>query len=477
MLARWVPARPWAATATLGLIARAADAQPLLLLVDDAQWLDAASAEALLFSLRRLRAERIAALLATRDGTAGATATGLPELVVPGLSLRAAAELLDRSGGRPLGMAALAALVAETGGNPLALLELPRSPGRAAGAAAPPRLGERLERAFGARLDQLPASTREAILLLAAGGTDVDVLGLALAGRGLAPADLETAEAAGLLTARPDGVAFAHPLVRSASYHRASPEQQRAAHATLAEVLSDRTGPHEAERAVRHRAAATAGPDERVAAALERAAEVAARRLSYGAAQDLYEQAMALAPNRADGARRGLQAALMTLPAGRVDDTARLVEAVSARTDDWRLRTEALHVRARVEMWGGQPIAARDLLLRLADDVEPRDPLWAGVMLSHAALLSASLGEQRRAASSVGRAAQLCRELSDEWLVPILLLQALVAAVSADSTAARGYLTRCAPHLPTLDPLGSDQLLLVAGLCWLMLEEPDQARR
>ena len=223
--------------AVLGLLTAAADAQPLVCVIDDAHWLDGASADALVFVARRLQADPIAVLMGAREGDARRfEAPGLPELVLAGLRGAEAAALLDGA----LPAVVQEELVCVTGGNPLALLELPAAltddelSGR-----APLRLdlplNERIERAFLARVAPLAADARRMLLLAAADDSgEVGTLLRAAEGVGVGPDALDAVERAGLLSADGPRVRFRHPLLRSAVYRAAGFAERRAAHQALA---------------------------------------------------------------------------------------------------------------------------------------------------------------------------------------------------------------------------------------------------
>jgi hypothetical protein len=251
--------------APLSLMADAAGKQPLLCLIDDAQWLDRASAQAMGFVARRLFAEQVALVVATREP--GGEFCGLPELAVGGLGDGDARELLASVVRRPLDERVQERFIAETGGKPLALLELPQglTSAELAGAfavTAAPGLGRRLEDSFLRRLEGLPETARRLLVVAAAEPTGDPVLVWRAAGRlGIGMDVAAAAEAEGLLAigAR---VTFRHPLVRSAAYRVASLEERRAAHRALAEATDPRGDP---DRRAWHRAQAAAGPDEEVA--------------------------------------------------------------------------------------------------------------------------------------------------------------------------------------------------------------------
>ena len=229
----------------LSLLAAAAEERPVLCLVDDAQWLDIPSADALVFTARRIGAEGMFILFAVRDGERRRfDAPGLDELVLGGLDHRSAVTLLDRSGS-PLAPAVRERLLEEAAGNPLALLELPAalSDAQLAGRAPVPDaipLTARLQAAFRRRVEQLPESTRAALLLAAAesGGGSAIVLS-AMGATGLPRDALDPAERAGLIEIDAETLSFRHPLVRSAIYESATLAERQRAHAALAEACSE----------------------------------------------------------------------------------------------------------------------------------------------------------------------------------------------------------------------------------------------
>jgi hypothetical protein len=249
--------------AALSLLAEVATERPLLCVIDDAQWLDQASAQAVGLVAGRLLAEPVALVVAARES--GGEFARLPELVVGGLNEGDARELLGSVISGPLDERVRERIVAETGGNPLALLELPRSstPAELAGGFAlpdAPGLAGRIEDSFGRRLEALPAATRRLLLVAAAEPAGDPVLVWRAAGRlGIAREATAAAEAAGLV---PIGarVAFRHPLVRSAVYRAASPGERRAVHAALAEATDPQADP---DRRAWHAAQAAAGRTSR----------------------------------------------------------------------------------------------------------------------------------------------------------------------------------------------------------------------
>src|SRR5580698_3694880 len=294
--------------AVLGLLSEAAEEGPLLCLVDDEQWLDRASVQALGFAARRLAAEPVGLVFAAR--VPGEELAGLPELVVEGLAEDDARALLDSALAGPVDARVRDLIVAETRGNPLALLELPRglAPADLAGGFGLPgavSLPGRIEGSFRRQLDGLPAETR-LLLQVAADPSGDPLLVRRAAGRlGIPVQAGALAVEAGLaeLGAR---LRFRHPLVRSAAYLSASVRERREVHAALAAATDPAADP---DRRAWHRAQAAAGPDADVAAELERSAGRAQARGGLGAAAAFLERAALLTPEPVRRAQRLLSAA------------------------------------------------------------------------------------------------------------------------------------------------------------------------
>ena len=290
------PDRFLVALAVLSLLSAVAEERPLLCLVEDAQWLDAASGQVLGFVGRRLLAESVGLVVAVREPGDKPEFEGLPELPLGGLDEEAARALLVRAVPGRLDDRVRDRIVAETLGNPLALTELPRGLTRAelAGGFRLPNgvaLEGRIEESFQRRLDALPEDSRRLLLLAAAESVgDAVLLWRAAAGLGIGADAAEPAEAAGLF-ALGGRMWFRHPLVRSAVYRAASPEERRTVHRALADVTDPETDP---DRRAWHRAAAASEPDESVAEELERSAGRAQARGGLAAAAAFLERAAAL---------------------------------------------------------------------------------------------------------------------------------------------------------------------------------------
>src|SRR4051794_4819251 len=305
------PDRFMVGLAVLSLLADAAEDEPLVCVVDDAQWLDRVSAQTLAFVARRLLAERIGLVFALRDEGDDHQLVGLPELAVAGIDDHDARRLLDTTIPGPLDGRVRDRILAEAGGNPLALLELPRglTPATVAGGFGLPRtmpLVSRLEQRFVGQLEQLPEPTRRLQLLAAAEPVgDVTLLLRAAERLGIGPDALAPARALGLIDIGPR-VRFRHPLVRSAAYRSASDLDRREVHRALAEATDPE---HDPDRRAWHRAHAAAGPDETVADELQRSATRARARGGVAAAAAFLGRAADLTPDPARRGERALAAA------------------------------------------------------------------------------------------------------------------------------------------------------------------------
>jgi len=361
--------------ATLTLFADVADQQPLVCLVEDAQWLDQASEQTLAFVARRLLAEQVAIVCAARTGIGDGVLAGLPELVVGELGEKDSLALLLESLHGPMDAAVSRQIVAESHGNPLALLEFPRTwsvAGLAGGFGLPERLPitRKIEESYVRRLDRLPPDTQRLLLAAAAEPIgDAVLLQRAAASLAIDMAAVDAAADAGLLTIA-GRVEFAHPLVRSAAYRSGSAHDRRRVHRALADATDAQTDP---DRRAWHRARAARGPDEDVAAELERSAGRAQSRGGVAAAAAFLLRAVELTENPARRADRALAAAETSLQAGAFDEALRLVAiAENEELDEFH--------RARVDLLRGHLAYASapggdapSLLLHAAGSLEAFD--------------------------------------------------------------------------------------------------------
>src|SRR5580700_4807624 len=316
------PDRFMMALGVLSLMAETSEQRPLLCVVDDAQWLDQASAQVLGFVGRRLLAEPIALVFAVRTSATGASSpnhlAGLPELRLGGLDDQSARALLATVTSGPLDVSVRARILEETHGHPLAVLELNRDRSAAdlAGGFALPDardLPERIEHQYAARLAELPEDVQRLVLLTAAEPVGDPALILRAARLlGLDTGTVNLAAAADLLQFGAN-VRFRHPLVRSAAYRAAAAEDRRAVHEALAAATDPQADP---DRRAWHRAHAAAGPDETVAQELINSADRARRRGGVAAAAAFWERAVLLTPDLGQRAARALAAAEAKYAAG-----------------------------------------------------------------------------------------------------------------------------------------------------------------
>jgi DNA-binding CsgD family transcriptional regulator len=361
--------------ATLTLLAEIAEEQPLACIVDDAQWLDRASAQILGFVARRLFAERIAIVCAARTGIGDDVLVGLPELTVGGLGDGDARALLLRRMHGPLDSAVSDQIVAESHGNPLALLELPRTwrTGDLAGGFglldSRPVAGK-IERSYAKRLLRLPPETQLLVLAAAAEPVgDPALLHGAVETLGIDMTAADAAEDAGLLHVHVR-VEFSHPLVRSAAYRTAAAEDRHRVHRALAEATDHEKDP---DRRAWHLAAATAGPDEQVASELERSAARAQTRGGIAAAAAFLHRAAALTGDPARRADRALAAAEASLGAGAFDRARVLLATAEAGPLDKLGRARVDLLQAEVAFAESRGRDAPLLLLQAARKLETLD--------------------------------------------------------------------------------------------------------
>ncbi|MDP9270356.1 MAG: LuxR C-terminal-related transcriptional regulator [Chloroflexota bacterium] len=361
------------ALAVLGLLSEAARERGLLCVIDDAHWLDRASAQALGFAARRLAVERIAIVFAARK--MGQALRGLPEIHVEPLGHRDARALLESVLVGPLDDQVLERLIVETRGNPLALVELPRgltssqlAGGFGVPAAAPLHAG--IEESFQRRMAALPRDARLLVLIAASEPTgDATLVWRAAEVLGIPESAALAAESNGLIAFRPR-VAFRHPLVRSAVYRAAGAVERTEVHRALAEATDPETDP---DRRAWHRAQAAVMPDEDVAADLDRSAARAQARGGFAAAAAFLERSAALTAEPARRAGRALAAAQAKLQAGAADDAVALVEHAEVGPLDDFQRAQAEVVRARIAFATNRGSDAPPLLLAAARRLEPLD--------------------------------------------------------------------------------------------------------
>jgi DNA-binding CsgD family transcriptional regulator len=396
--------------AVLSLLADAAEDDPLICVVDDAQWLDRVSAQTLAFVARRLLAERVALVFAVRESSGGDELAGLPELVVTGLDDADAGALLASALRAPIDTRVRDRIVAETRGNPLALLELPRGMTAAelAGGFGLPDstpLASRIEDGFLRRLQPLPIATRRLLLVAAAEPLgDVILLWRAAERLGISPDAAAPAEAEGLLEIG-TRVRFRHPLVRSAAYRSASLLERQEVHRALAQVTDQDLDP---DRHAWHRAHAAVQRDEVVASELERSAVRAQARGGIAAAAAFLARATELTPDRTHRGARALAAASAKFEAAATDSASELLLAAELCPLDEVQRAKLERLRAQLTFARRRGSDTPSLLLDAARRLEPLDPPLARQTYLDAfgaAIFAGRLGS----ANSVSHVAQAAR--------------------------------------------------------------------
>jgi DNA-binding CsgD family transcriptional regulator len=461
-----VPERFLVGLAVLGLLSAAAEERPLLCLVEDAQWLDAASGQILGFVARRLLAESVTIVVAVREPNTGHDFDGLPELQLRGLPEEDARTLLGRAVPGPLDDHVRDRIVAETRGNPLALLDLPGSLSTAelAGGFELPAvtdLPRHLEEHYLHRAAELPAATQQLLLLAAAEPVgDAPLVWRAAQQLGIEKSALAPAEDAQLVELGVR-VRFRHPLVRSAVYRAGVISDRRAAHRALAEATDPDTDP---DRRAWHRAHAAVGVDEEVAAELERSAGRAQSRGGAAATAAFLAYATELTPDPAERGRRALAAAQAKFDAGASDAALELLATAElARLDELqRARLERLRAEIGFERTRGSEAPA--LLLDAARRLEPLDAALARethLEAMAAALFAGRLGGEPDV-RTLAEAAQAAPPARPARAIDLLL----------DGLATRfteGYPAAVPPLREALNAFGEVEGLTATDVRWLWL--------
>ncbi len=377
----------------LSLLAEAAEESPLLCLVDDAQWVDRASREALVFAARRLARESVALLIAERAGIDNPLA-GLPELRVGALDTEDAALILEEHRSNAIVPAVRGKLVDAAAGNPLALLELAGalSEQQLAGEEPLPDplpVAEGVEETFLRRTRRLPKDTQTALLVAAAEASgDLAAVERAVGLMNLEPDALASAEEAGLVRLGEGRVRFRHPLARSAVYGGAPFAERRRAHTALAEALTESGS---ADRRAWHLAATAASADDAIAAELSEAAERALARGAFAAASDALERSAILTEETELRARRLVRAADSAWSAGESARALSLLERAHPLPEDSQLRGQAAWIRGLAEVHRSSPAAAVRVCLEAAQELAASDVFHA-LRLAVLASMGASLG-------------------------------------------------------------------------------------
>ena len=455
------PDRLAASAGALTLLADVADVQPLVLLIDDAHWLDAETAAALGFVARRVAGEELAVLAAVREGEASAfDYASLPNRKLAPLSESESLELLRVRHGDRVKPEAVQAIAAVGGGNPLALIELPQTltTDQLAGLdplEEPLPLAERIETAFLRRAAQLPDATRRA-LLVAAAGSDLPPSALRRVAGGLAEA-----ESAGLVRVDEGAVRFAHPLLRSAVYQAAPPAERRRVHRALAAELEG-----EPDLQAWQLAAAAEGPDEEIAAALEAAADRAVSRGGHAARARALERSAELSPDPVEHARRLADAAQAAFWAGDTTHAIALCERTLPLVDDPLVRADLVHAYANAAGWLEHVPTLPDLLAE-ASRVEDLDADRAcKLLVTHATHLGSRL-DYAGLLAVTDRIASLVDRLGPWWAPRA---RSIISDAKLATGDAAGY--------DLQDELVANHPIVAATTPWLVLvERHDDAQR
>jgi DNA-binding CsgD family transcriptional regulator len=462
------------AAGVLTLLGELAGDDGLLCLVDDAHWLDRPSADALLFAARRLDAEGVGLIFATRSSERHRLpAPGLDVLDLPGLAAAEADALLSEHAPETTPLVR-ERLVASTAGNPLALLELPgvlSAEQRTGRMPLPEPLpaGAQVTQLFADRLRQLEPAGRR--LLQIAAAEDTGDLAMILRATGQSAGALQSAEQIGLVEIRDGRLTFRHPLMRSAVYHDATFAARQAAHVALAEALDETEQP---DRRAWHRAAAAVGADEDIAAALERSAERAAKVGGIAAAAAALQRAAELTPTAADRARRLIAAAYAHWTAGAAEPAAALLRRAApvVTTDD--ARAQVLHLHGLIELRSGLPDTAYRLLLDSATHAAASAPHTALRTLVLAAEAASFTGDSQRVIE-VGRVAAGISAAANDSLAKLMagMLSGTATIFSGEWQAGAQQLREV---VTAADGLDDATALLWAGRAALYLGDQHTAR-
>ncbi|SCG65555.1 AAA family ATPase [Micromonospora inositola] len=463
---------------TLSLLADAAEQAPVLVVVDDAHWLDDASAAALLFAARRLQAERVALLCAARDGDARRFDAGdLPTVVLGGVTGADADALLSARAGIDIDPAVCDQLVAGTGGNPLALAELAgvltadQLAGRASLPTPLPLTGG-VERAFLDRYRRLDEPAQRFLLVAATDDTArLTVVRDAAERLDAAETALDAVERSGLLRVDGDVVALYHPLVRSAVYRAATSAQRRATHRVLADVL---TG--DPERRAWHMAAAADRPDEDVVAALDGVAERAAARGGHEAAAAAWARAAELTAGGEARGRRLYLAASSAWLGAHPSRASALAQAAAADVTHPLLRAQLLALQGQIE-WNTRSLNdGYDLILQAAEVAAAVDAALTAQLAMLAASLAAFGARSPRPVNPTALVAELAPDAPPRVQAAWALLQGF-GAVARSELAAAAESFGCAFLFTDADPVDDHVLQPNLGIAAMLIDDDERGLR
>jgi DNA-binding CsgD family transcriptional regulator len=461
-----------ACAAVLSLLSAAGERRPVVVLVDDLQFVDPPSRRVLLFVARHLSAERLVMVFADReDGEAVRSLSGLSRLDIGGLADDECDELLRRHG-IDTSNGLVRRLRPLCGGNPLALIELATTASASflSGVPTPevPDPGRYLQQVWGRRLVDLPRATQKALTILAASRSDrTSNVHTALSMIGLTLATLAPAEEAGLVSATEESVEFRHPVLRTVILRLTPLAQRLDAYRSLARTSS---GPLRAW----YLAAAAAGPDEGVATALVAAANDARRQGAFEASAAAWRRAADLTADPDVRAQRMRNAASDAFLGGASADAAMWSAEALRLPSPLADLADAHLLRGHICTWTGQPSTAHELLAAGASAIRERDPVRAGVLLAAAvgpAAMDAKIGV------AVRYAQEAARLMGDPPLVATQISLGYARMMAGDVPGARAVLPTVQSASARLDPVGDQHLLALLAQCWSWADQPVDARR
>ena len=447
--------------ATLGLLCRYAEDAPVAIVVDDLQWMDRPSAEALTFAARRIGDDPVLVLVAGRSGACEDLVDGLRVLELTGLDEEASRQLVRSLEAQLSTDEQVAELYAVTGGNPLALIELGRHPElldeRAPG--LPPAVPARLAAAFSRRVAELDPDCRSVLLVSVVANGDLQQTGAVCLRLGLDVSGLGRAERAGLVTVAGGRIEVRHPLVRASLYANADDALVREVHLAMADLLPE----EDAERRAWHLAEATSGQDAEVARMLVEAGDRAAARTAHTVASTAYERAARLSTTTDDWHDRLSMAASSAWTGGLRQRAVSLLDEVESRHVPVQTRSRTLRIRAQIAAREGSLTEAVQILERAAPDVLSADD---SVALLAEALHAAFYLADATAIARLGESLQ--RTLADGALSPSARAVGLSASGMVKVLTGRGGIEELRAAVPMLaehvDPLGHPD-----ALPWLLM--------
>ena len=453
--------------ALLDLVSALAETAPLLIAVDDAHWLDRASAETLAFAARRLVADPVAVIVALRsDEESALLHSGFDELALEGLDRDAATRLLRVDATEEMSNEHLDRVLAVSAGNPLALIELARGGAQISTAAQQDLpVGTSVERTYLRRAEHLSDATRDVLLLLAASGE----ISLVRRARDAAASDVE---AVGIVRRRGDEVEFVHPLARAAIYHAASPAERRAAHRTIAEAMTE---PQDADRRAWHLAAAAGGWDVAAAGALEQAATRARESSAYDAAAAALAEAARLTEDGELRGRRLYEAAENAWLAGRGERAVELLGAARKLAGD---TADIDNLAGHIAMRRGEIDDGLRMMTAAADATAKTERLKATRILADAAIATYAVGRPQRYLLTAEKALSLLRRGDPpEPAIVARVAYGCLAVMAGRGSAGPDRLREALPLFKQVRDDAMDPFLVMcAGLAGLFLREAEAGR-